>query len=313
MKQSLFVCLSVVLLSPFARAELWRGDFETGDVSQWTKLQSVSRDRIQIVEDPVQEGRYAAKVTVKYGDDPIGASGNRNELVYTADEPADGEVRWYRWHVLWPEDYQSADTWQLFTQWHHWIGGGSPPLAFYVRNEDLHLGIPDGVLWRAPLERGVWHEFVFGVRWSADPSVGWVELELNGEPVLARTPQRTLLPGTGSVYLKQGLYRSTTIRFDQTVFVDGMTIATTREGVLPAPILPVEAEEPVEEEPVEEAPVELAPSEEFPVEEAPLQQAPPAVDQTGEALFRKQAGCTSAVVPGSMALLGLLLRRRKRP
>lgn len=305
MKQCLFVLLSVVLVSPFARAELWRGDFETGDVSQWTKLQSVSKDRIQIVQDPVQEGRYAARVVVRSGDNPIGASGNRNELVYTADEPADGEVRWYRWHVLWPEDYESADTWQIFTQWHHWIGGGSPPLAFYVRNEELHLGIPYGVLWRAPLKRGEWHEFVFGVRWSADASVGWVELELNGEPVLERTPHQTLLPGTGSVYLKQGLYRSDKIRFDQTVFVDGMTIGTTREGVLPEPVLPVE--EPPAETPVIELPVVTPPAEE---ESATWES--PAGDTTGEAMFRKQAGCASAVLPGSLALLGLLLRRRKR-
>ena len=295
MNHPLPALLIALTIPAAASAAIWKGDFETGDISQWTKTQAVSDDRIQIVQDPVQEGRYAARITVNPGDDPIDSSGNRNELVYTADMPEDGEIRWYRWSVLWPSTYQSADAWQIFTQWHHWIGGGSPPLAFYVRNEEMVLGTPTEKLWTAPLERGTWHEFIFGVRWSADASVGWVEIELDGQTVLPRTSYQTLLPGTGSVYLKQGLYRSDKIDFEQRLFVDGMTIGATREDVLPPP--PFVPEEPAPEPEPEEPGVEPQP--------------PPG--SPGEVtIVPREGGCTTAALPAPLALLGLFLRRRRR-
>src|SRR5690606_11510211 len=59
---------------------LFRADYETGDITQWERKQVVSDDRVQIVDAPVAEGGKALKVTVLEGDDPIDASGNRNEL-----------------------------------------------------------------------------------------------------------------------------------------------------------------------------------------------------------------------------------------
>jgi hypothetical protein len=121
--------------------------------------------------------------------------------------------------------------------------------------------------------------------------------------VLPRTPQQTLLPGTGSVYLKQGLYRSNLVDFEQRLFVDGMTIAETREEVMPPPPVVVEPEQPVEPEP----PVEPSPEE----QEAVL--TPDQGPTAGETVtFRKNPGCTTAL-PAPLALLGLgmLIRRRK--
>lgn len=218
---------------------IWRGDFESGDISQWTKAQWMGGDRLKVVSDPVVEGRHALKVTVKQGDDPIGASGNRNELVYTADRPAE-EERVYRWHTLWPSTYESPDTWQLFTQWHHDGNGGSPPVEFFARGEKIFLRVDGKDVWTAPLERARWHEFVFHIRWSADAKKGFVSLYYDGELVLPRTPARTLFPGQ-SVYLKQGLYRHASVAQPQTIFHDGMTIATALEDVLgPPPAAPAE-------------------------------------------------------------------------
>lgn len=300
MQFSLKVLLALSFFAATASAQMWTGDFETGDLSQWSKMQWSGTDRIKVVSDPVQEGRHAARIIVRPGDNPINSSGNRNELVYTADHPQEGDVRWYRWSVLWPSEYRSIDAWQLFTQWHHWIGGGSPPLAFYVRKEEVRLGTPDDILWTAPLERGVWHEFVFGVRWSTDAKVGWVEIEYDGVKVLERTPQQTLLPGTGSVYLKQGLYRSALVNFEQRLFVDGMTIAKTREEVLPPSAF--EPEQEPEEEVIEEV-LPLAPGEELPANED-------AVDS--EVTFAPRESCATAALPMPLALLALLFRRRRR-
>lgn len=224
------VLLLVGLLASSASAEgggvIWRGDFETGDLSQWSKTQMVSPDRLQIVSDPVRQGRYALKTTVRSGDDPIGASGNRNELVIAGIDRT-GSERVYRWNTLFPEDFQSADTWHLFTQWHHDGSDGSPPVEFFVWGETIFLRVDGEDVWSTPLERGRWLEFVFKVKWARN---GWVELYYNGELALPRTSASTLYEGQG-VYLKQGLYRDASVNQTQVVYHDGMTVADSMEAL----------------------------------------------------------------------------------
>src|SRR5262245_27428354 len=83
-----------------ANAEvLWRGDFETGNIGQWTKAQQVASDRLQIVNSPVRQGQHSLRVEVKQGDDPINASGNRAELVWMQPEN-EGNDRYYSWSTL---------------------------------------------------------------------------------------------------------------------------------------------------------------------------------------------------------------------
>jgi len=81
--------VSFGLLSPaLVGAEvLWRGDFETGDTSQFDGAQSMGPDRLQVVTSPVRQGSHALRVEVRQGDDPINASGNRNEWSSTTTPP----------------------------------------------------------------------------------------------------------------------------------------------------------------------------------------------------------------------------------
>jgi hypothetical protein len=132
-------------------------------------------------------------------------------------------------------DYPSVRTWQLFTQWHHDGSNGSPPVEFYVYGEEMRLKLNDATdVWTAPLVRGVWHEFVFRVKWSPDPSVGFVELWHNRERALARRNIATMYPGMRN-YLKLGLYRNSTITQQGVVYHDGFIQATRLEDVLPPP------------------------------------------------------------------------------
>jgi hypothetical protein len=131
---------------------LWRGDFETGDLSQWTKSQIVSPDRLKVVSSPVAQGTKAVRVEVRQGDNPIGASGNRNELVYMSNEPQ-GTERYYRWQTMFDPSYPSEATWQVFTQWHHSGDSGSPPVEFDVYAETIKLEVNYQTVWTAPLER----------------------------------------------------------------------------------------------------------------------------------------------------------------
>lgn len=216
----------------------WRGDFETGDTSQWSEEQVVAADRLQVVTDPVREGRHALRVEVRQGDDPLDASGNRSELLWRYYEK-EGTDRVYAWSTLWPDDYPSADTWQLFVQWHHTGNSGSPPVEFYVVGEEILLRVDaEEVVWRAPLERGRWHDFVFRVRWSSDPQDGLVELYHDGQLVVPERRVANMYSGQDNL-MKIGLYRDDSIEAPAVLYHDGMTVADTVGEVLPAAAPPL--------------------------------------------------------------------------
>lgn len=226
--------VTLVVSGPAMAGVVWRGDFETGNRTQYSGAEMVSADRLQVVTSPVAEGRYALKATVRKGDDPIDSSGNRNELFYLSRE-AVGSEYYYRWKVMFSPDYPSARTWQVFTQWHHEGCCGSPPVEFHVYGEEMRLTLTSSVTpWKAPLVRGVWHEFIFHVKWSSDPSVGFVELWHNREKVLPRRNLATMYAGMKN-YLKLGLYRNETISPVGVVYHDGFIQATQLEDVLPPP------------------------------------------------------------------------------
>ncbi|MGI5861645.1 MAG: heparin lyase I family protein [Myxococcales bacterium] len=239
------IAVSALVSGSASASVVWRGDFESGDLSQWSSKQSVSNDRLQVVSSPVAQGRYALKVTVRQGDDPINASGNRNELVYLTYEPS-GTERWYRWQTMFPNDYPSANYWQLFTQFHHSGNTGSPPVEFGVIGETLGLQVRSSPVWTTPLKRGVWHDFVLHVKWSPSASEGFIELYYDGQLVLPKTMAATQFSGQ-SQYLKQGLYRHEAISAVGVVYHDGMIIGTTREDVMSnAPTEPTEPTNPTE-------------------------------------------------------------------
>ncbi|WP_370456586.1 heparin lyase I family protein [Corallococcus sp. Z5C101001] len=231
--KALHLWLAMCLLPSLAAAEIvWRGDFETGNRSQYSSEQMVSSDRLQVVTSPVAEGKYALKATVKQGDDPINSSGNRNELVYLSRDKVGSEY-WYRWKVMFANDFPSVDSWQLFTQWHHDGCCGSPPVEFFVKGELIRLNVNEsGTVWSAALKRGVWQEFIFHVKWSPDAAVGFVELWHNGVQVLTKRKAMTMFAGQNN-YLKLGLYRDDTIKPVGVVYHDGFIQATSREDVFP--------------------------------------------------------------------------------
>ena len=188
------------------RGILWKGDFETGNTSQWTRDQSVASSRLQVVTDVVRDGKYALKAVVKQGDDPISASGNRNELLYLTHE-THGKEYFYKWSTLFPNNYPVRDSWQVFPQWHQEGCCGSPPLEFFVRGEKITCAwaATPGLLLADVHGPRQWHDFVLHVKWSADTQgrlrgavpqrqAGAAE-DLRGQPV-RKEPE---LPEVGAV------------------------------------------------------------------------------------------------------------------
>jgi Polysaccharide lyase len=304
---ALLVCLSTAA----SASVLWRGDYETGDFSQWTSIDGLS-SRLSIVQSPVHQGKYALRAELHQGD--LASSGTRNELVLSASSfsEVEGNDRWYAWSTMFPADFPAPNTWQVFTQWHHSGCCGSPPVEFDVLGETIQLAHDGGtILWSTPLVRGVWHDFAVHVYWSS--SSGYVELYYDGAKVLDRTAVQTLYPGTYA-YMKQGLYRDASIAPIGVVYHDGMTMGTTLADVAPqllAPPPPPPAPVPDAGTPDVPAPVPAAPDPLPPVSVATDAGVPVRV-----AAVTLPAGGCSQGSGGPLALIGLLagglLARRRR-
>jgi len=165
--------LALVLLAPAlplaAQTDpdvIWKGDFDDGASSltghcnagdnQWRKTQTTRAQQIQVVADPVAQGRYAARFEVKFGDVFSYYSDSRSLMT---GPPSlwenEGNERWYRWQALWPQGWVgSYPKWdQLSTPaarsnagslvvWHHDANGGVEH-----GSAPLYIGANDDTIW----------------------------------------------------------------------------------------------------------------------------------------------------------------------
>lgn len=156
----------------------------------------------------------------------------------TAWPDPEGAVRWYTFSVYMPTDFATtADTkWLVITQWKG-LNGGSPPVALEVKRDGLRLGgtrtnrglIPnDGAL--GPIPRGKWTTLSVGMRLSASPTTGWVEVIRDGKTVLPRVHVATMdtINGkTDPIYLKQGLYQDSSWSVPHVIYFSPVTVSAT--------------------------------------------------------------------------------------
>ncbi|MBO9662943.1 heparin lyase I family protein [Dokdonella sp.] len=224
--------ISAALLAAFAAFGpttqahvVWKGNFETGDLSQWNVHQGNRFELVPASGLPRGDVR-AVETSVERNDWNNG--GERNELVHFVHEP-EGSEYYYRWQTRFPTDYQSDPTWQVFTQWHTKVDGGVPPVQFFLNGETMNFAIedPQRVLWTTPLVRGVWHDFILNVKFSDNRNTGFVKLWHDGAVVVEKTFGRT----RALDYLKQGLYRNASMSTTGVVYHAGMIQGTTMEDV----------------------------------------------------------------------------------
>lgn len=213
---------------------LFVGDFETGDHRQWGMVQETSADRIQVVQAPARQGRFASRHEVRAGDDE-----GRAELAETSTVPLrTGSDLYFGWSTYFTTDFPSPDETQGHSSVVQWKGEGSgpPPTEMTTRMQRIGLRVDNVDLWSTPLTRGVWHDFVVHMRFSSDPRVGFAEITHNGVPQRfaggqSRIHYATLKSGTDS-YLKLGYYRSTMIEKTGVVYHDAMRVGTSAEAVV---------------------------------------------------------------------------------
>ena len=219
---------------------IWRGDFETGNFSQFRVL----KHNFEGAPEPVlstnaREGRFAARFE-------IGEGGKRTELRVPARYAFDeGDERWFAFSTYLEPGFPTDTSWCVLAQWKN-DGEGSPPFALAVEKETREFsftggaGHPDGsryhVRLAGPVVTGRWIDWIVHAKFSSDPAVGYYEVWRDGRLVIPRYHPRggTLYPGLKS-YVKIGLYRDTAITKEAAVLDDDWRSGLTRSAVTGEP------------------------------------------------------------------------------
>jgi hypothetical protein len=184
-----------------------------------------------------------ARFEVRAGDSPAFGGGERSQ-VGASDLTGGiaGQTLWYKFSTKFDPSFPQnhADLgWGVTNAWHPNSDTGSSPFQFAVgqRNGYWSLAIQQqsapGVylktftIWEVPLGTD-WHDVKLEVHFSTSDTQGWIKLWHNGVQQTFTNGAdtyyvRTLIPGTTTVYYKEGLYREPTTPTD-IVYMTGVRV-----------------------------------------------------------------------------------------
>lgn len=226
-------CLLAAILTlatkPLSAEVIWRGDFESGDLSQWRGTPKT--DSVKVVQDPVRAGRYAVRI-----DGTNAARRGERDRIELQHQPAppgtaEGTERYFGWSVYVPQKltdkvhalgyFETRNSWRQL-------------MSFEVSGEDIKYStrVPYALRWtgKGKLTPGRWHDFAVHVLWSRDPAKGFVEVWFDGEQVVPRANTATLLD-ENVAFFQIGLMRETS-EVPETILIDHVIEATTLAEVL---------------------------------------------------------------------------------
>lgn len=239
---------------PDASGVLWRGDAETGDLSQfqetpWNVHGGAPAPEIVADAPFVRDGEYAIGFTIFEESDGEGlTSGARTELVPDTVNFNEGDEYWFGFSTYLGEDFPVDESWQVVTQWKN-EGEGSPPIEFSVGGGEFRVGggssHPDGLdpfqesLGPAPTEQ--WVDWTFRIHFSTDDDEAEIEVWRDDELVLPTfQPESGTLyppvdeddvPDEAQSYLKTGYYRNGDISAPGTIYFDNWTLGISADSV----------------------------------------------------------------------------------
>ncbi|HEY2225961.1 polysaccharide lyase [Actinomycetospora sp.] len=217
---------------PTGDGVLWRSGTDAAsvlDTYRSTPWNTEDADDPKAVQSPDVPGRAAVEYTVPGG-------GTRSELEPAYRSFREGDEKWFGFALYLDRDFPvDTSDWQVVAQWKN-SGDGSPPLSIQVHDGTFVLegGEQIGKHWQrviGPAKAGARTDLVMRVHFSSDPDEGAVDVSMNGKQVVSDYRPRggTLYPDEVS-YLKTGLYRSSDIGDDGTVYYDDVVIASDRDA-----------------------------------------------------------------------------------
>jgi MYXO-CTERM domain-containing protein len=187
------VTLSLSITSTQA-AELWRGDFETGDLDQWNF--QLNAQNISVVSMPLVEGMYAAEIQLT--NDATWPNGlKRVELQHApgAVRTAEGADTYFAWSFYLPATLPTDPSQQIG----YWESGQSyqQMMAFTVTGESIRFVTrqpSNQTHWQADnmVTAQQWHRIAMHIHWSKDENVGEVNVWFDGTQVVTAAGARTL-------------------------------------------------------------------------------------------------------------------------
>jgi hypothetical protein len=228
------------------------GDFETGNLTQWSYGPLEGTGSITVsnaTNQPVKQGSYSAKFQTNAGTGTQRAELSASQA-HTGGYP--GQEWYYGWWTYFPSvggqpqqwwphggdfndiaQFQSVD-WTAFLYLGVDQGNYTPGSTSIF----LDLGVPGArqhFVVANPIQYDHWYHFVLHAKWSTDPSVGFLELDVDGVNVIPKQFGATLydttvsrIPGATApgTYAELDLYHPGT-SFANTVIHDGFCRAST--------------------------------------------------------------------------------------
>lgn len=218
-------------------AVLWKGDFETGDVSQWdgsTATKTGTRDNLVFVSDQVADGKKAAKITLR--DDIIFEPYNQSrvEVKHVGLHTLDGEDSYFAWSFMVPKDAEIRNN---IGYWES-TPTSKNTMTFFIEpaqggGTNLKFGTGDlgqTVRWTVKLELNKWHRIALHNHWSQDPNVGKVDVWYDGTQVV--TGASVAKRDVNKLFFQMGLHRSDPSPPVQDIYIDAAMEADSQADIL---------------------------------------------------------------------------------
>jgi Polysaccharide lyase len=220
-------------------AVLWKGDFETGDVSQWSSsiaLKTGDRQNLVIEGDNVAEGMKAAKITLQQDIifEPYNQS--RVEVKHVGLHTKNGEDSYFAWSFMVPKD---AEIRSNIGYWES-TPTSKNTMTFFIEpanggGTNLKFGTGDlgqTVRWTAKLELNKWHRIAIHNHWSQSDADAKVDVWYDSMQVV--TGATATKRDANELFFQMGLHRSDPSPPVQDIYLDAAIEADSQADILMA-------------------------------------------------------------------------------
>ena len=229
--------------APARAAVTWKADFETGNISQFmgnVNATKGTRKNIEIVADPVQEGKMAGKFTI-HEDDTFSSTQMRVQVTRNSPRTGEGQDVFMSFYFLIAADPMvraNIAYWEttgsnrnMMTWWLVAKPGGGTTLNYGTGS----LGSGKHI-FTGDVSLNVWHQIGYHIHWSQSATTGRVTMWLDGTQV-ADEPAQTK-PDANSLFFQAGIHRGSRSTLTDTVFFDNFLEGEAALDLMLAPAVP---------------------------------------------------------------------------